>query len=209
MSLSAPGFVPPGWYPDPGGGRQWRAWNGTTWSDLTRPYGAATTTSTPGDSLALVQALDRLVRYGVGAIFAGLGLVVSVLAHWPGTAQPVPTWFAITFSNAGVAMLFMGSVLFAFAARALDGRWSAGALVPGLNVVVVAGLVHHRLSGRSPWRRVATETLLLAFFVTQSHLHPWLGVIPMVVALEHLVSTRALLEQVCGPPASANSSTSS
>lgn len=193
VTVRAPGIVPPGWYPDPSGGRQWRAWNGAAWSGLTRPYATSSPTATP-PSRSEARALDHLVRYGVGAFFAGLGLVVGVLAHWPHTARPVPLWFAVTFGNAGVAMLVAGTVFFALAARALDGHWSVGAVVPGLNVVIVAGLIHQQLTGRSSWRRVATETLLLGAFVTQSHLHPWLAIIPTVVALEHLVAIRSLVE---------------
>src|SRR5271156_4433898 len=77
VSLTSSSTVPPGWYPDPGGARQWRVWTGSTWSELTRPYGPATAPAaapaTPGvaSSLALIDGLNRLVRYGTLALFTG------------------------------------------------------------------------------------------------------------------------------------------
>lgn len=64
MSSPSPSTVPPGWYPDPSGERQWRVWTGMQWSDLTRPYRASAATSVAND-LALITALHRLVRYGI------------------------------------------------------------------------------------------------------------------------------------------------
>jgi len=85
MSLPTSRGVPPGWYPDPGGARQWRVWTGTTWSELTRPYGAPVLEVPLSSSLGLVNSLHRLTRYGVVDLYAGIGLIVSMLAHWPGT----------------------------------------------------------------------------------------------------------------------------
>ena len=193
--------VPPGWYPDPEGLRQWRVWNGETWTQLTRPFGD-TSPSSVGASLDLIRALHRLVRYGNVAAFAGLGLVVSMLAHWPGTPQPLPAWFAATALDAGLSLLVIGSACFSFGVRELEGRWTVLALIPGLNVLNFSALVVRRLGGRSPLRRVAAETLLLILFITQARVQPWLGVAPMMVAWGHTRWDQALLSEITGTPTS-------
>ena len=196
LSLSAP---PAGWYPDPGGALEWRAWNGAAWSQLTIPYDAPPNSSDPVGALEFVGALHRLARYGVVAVFAGLGLVVSTLAHWPGSAQPTPAWFATTVSDAGVALLVIGSVYFALGARALEGAWHPAALIPGLNVLWVTGLVYARRGGHPAWTRTLTQGALVALYVAQSHRHPWLGVIPVLVALELWSSLSTLVDELIGP----------
>ena len=123
MSLS-PSPVPSGWYPDPSGERQWRVWTGREWSELTRPYGEAAPAPSIVADLPLIQALHRLVRYGIVGDFAGMSIFVSVLAHWPGTAHPVSEWFAVAACNVAVALVLVGSACFAFAGsrarRSLD-----------------------------------------------------------------------------------------
>lgn len=202
MSLSPSSAVPPGWYPDPGGQRQWRVWTGTTWSELTRPYGEPVVLPPIVTSLPLIEALHRLLRYGIVAFLAGLGLVVNILAHWPGTARPVPLWFANTALDTGIGLLAIGSICFSFAVRELEGHWTIEAFVPGINVLVTGALVTQRLAGRSPLWRVLTETVLLALFIGQSHADPWLGVAPALVALDHMRWTSAFVERLAGPPRS-------
>jgi len=189
--------APPGWYPDPEGQRQWRVWTGTEWSTTTRPYGERRSEpSAPSETVSLIGSMQRLVRYGIVITFAGLGLVVSVLAHWPGTAHPSPTWFAVLASDVGVALLMLGSLVFAFAARALQGHWSVASWVPGVNILLVNGLVLERLTQRWPVQRVVSESVLMALFVAQSHVYPWLGIVPAVIALNHLGATSALVERL-------------
>ena len=199
MSLTSPDSPPPGWYPDPGGDRQWRVWSGARWSNLTRPYGEPVAPTSLATSLEAVRALHRLVRYGVVAVFAGLGLVVSVLAHWPGTAHPMGQPLAAILSDTGVALFAIGSVCYAFALRALEGRWTFAALVPGVNVVMLSGLMTMRVGGRSPLVRVTSEIVLLALFVAQSHAQVWLGIAPALVALDHARWSDALARRLTGP----------
>lgn len=200
MSLTPSNAIPPGWYPDPSGARQWRVWTGTNWSELTRPYGEPVVLTPVAASLPLIGALHRLLRYGIVAFFAGLGLVVNVLAHWPGTAKPTPFWFASTALELGIGLLLIGSLCFSFAARQLEGHWTIEAFLPGINVLVVSGLVTQRLGGRSPLWRVVTETILLALFIGQSHTELWLGVAPALVTLDHMRWTSALVDRLAGPP---------
>ncbi len=200
MSLTPSNAIPPGWYPDPGGARQWRVWTGTNWSELTRPFGEPVVSTPMAASLPLIDALHRLLRYGIVAFFAGLGLVVNVLAHWPGTAKPTPFWFASTALELGIGLLLIGSLCFSFAARQLEGHWTIEAFLPGINVLVVSGLVTQRLGGRSPLWRVLTETILLALFIGQSHTELWLGVAPALVTLDHMRWTSALVDRLAGPP---------
>lgn len=200
MSLSSHGPVPPGWYPDPGGERRWRVWTGSTWSELTRPYGEPVIPVPLVGSLSLINSLHRLVRYGIVALFSGIGLVVSVLAHWPGTHQPTPLWFAETATDAGVSLLVIGSVLFALALRELDGRWTPFTFVPGANALLVGASITRRLGRRSPALRVVTEGALIAFYVANAHRQPWLGVALVLVSFDQIQWTSALVDQLCGSP---------
>jgi hypothetical protein len=130
--------------------------------------------------------------------FAGLAIIVGVLAHWPGTAHPASLTFCVIASDAAMALLVIGSACFAFAARELHGRWSPWALLPGVNLMWVNALVTRRLGGR-PARRVASETVLLVLFVIQFHVQPWLGVAPMVAAVGQAQWTSTLVAQLAGP----------
>ena len=197
MSSSSPSTVPPGWYPDPAGNREWRVWTGTQWSELTRPYGPVATTASPVSHLALVQALRRLIHYGIVSVYAGLAFAVGVLAHWPGTAHPTSRTFAIIASDVAFALVAIGTACFAFAARELEGRWSLWQVLPGINLMGVNALVTTRL-GASALRRVASETVLLTLYVAQFHAQPWLCIAPMIVAAGHATGTWSLIEQLVG-----------
>jgi hypothetical protein len=181
MSLS-PTPVPSGWYPDPSGERQWRVWTGRDWSELTRPYGELAPTPNIAADLPLIQALHRLVRYGIAGDFAGMSILVSVLAHWPGTAHPVSEWFAVAACNVAVALVLIGSACFAFAARELEGHWTPWAFIPGVNLFAVNAIVTKRLGGH-PLRRVGAEAVLMVLFVVQFHAEAWLCVAPAIVAV--------------------------
>lgn len=174
-------------------------WTGTSWSELTRPYGERVSTPSLVDSLALISALNLLVRFGIVAVFSGLGLVVSVLAHWPGTRHPTPLWFAESASDLGLGLLVVGSVLFAFALRELVGRWTPLAFIPAVNIFAVEALVSQRLNARSASRRVLADVVLLALFIVEAHSAPWLAVALVVVALGQLQWTAALVDELCPP----------
>lgn len=198
MSLSTPDAVPAGWYPDPSGARQWRVWTGSKWSEVTRPYGDLRATTPLAANLSLVHALRRVWSVGVVGVVGGLGLLVSVLAHWPGTAHPTPEWFALVASSTAVAMLALGSVAFAFGAKELRGRWSIDALIPGVNFLLVSALVAQRL-GRQSFVRNFSEVVLLAAFAASSHADVWLGLAPMIVAFTQTLWVGALIDQLMGP----------
>lgn len=205
MSISLPGHVPPGWYPDPGGERQWRVWTGTDWSDLTRPYGEPPPREALPATIPLITSLHWLLRYGIVAFFAGTGIVTSTLAHWPGTYAPVPLWLAETAVDTGFALLIVGTALFALALRELDGHWSVAALMPGYNVLATSGRVIQRIAGKAVKRRVMTHFLLLALYVTQSHSQPWLGVALVIVAADQMQWVQALVDQLVGPATTSSS----
>ena len=190
--------VPPGWYPDPSGARQWRVWNGTAWSALTRPYGEVVATPRFASNLPLVQALRRIRGAGVVGVVGGLGLLVGVLAHWPGTAHPVPQWFALAASQLAVALLLVGSVVCAFGVRELAGRWSFGAFVPGVNFFIASALVTQRLGRLRAWR-LLSEVVLLVVFALSSRANLWLFVGPMIVAYVETSWFAALIDQLSGP----------
>lgn len=198
MSFPTPDAVPAGWYPDPSGTRQWRVWTGSKWSEVTRLYGEPSVPVRLAANLSLVQALARVRSLGVAGVVGGLGLLVSLLAHWPGTAHPTPEWFALMGSGAAVAMLAVGSVVCAFGARELRGHWSIGAFIPGVNFLLVSALVAQRLA--RPWfLRNTADVVLLAAYTASSHAHAWLGVAPMIVAFSQTLWVSALVEQLKGP----------
>jgi hypothetical protein len=192
---SSPTPVPTGWYPDPSGAGQWRVWTGTQWSELTRPYGEAVPAPSIASDLSLIQALHRLVRYGIAGDFAGVGILVSVLAHWPGTAHPESKWFAVTACNVAVALLVIGTACFAFAARELEGHWTPWAFIPGVNLFAVNVIVTRRLGGQ-PLRRVGAEVVLMALFVAQFHAEIWLCVAPVIVAVGESQWIATLIEHL-------------
>lgn len=197
MNSTASDATPPGWYPDPASERQWRVWTGDRWSELTRPYGPVDSPSNVGGDLELIKALYRLVRYGIVAVFTGLGVFVSVLAHWPGTAHPVTHTFAAIGIDAGLTLLVLGTASFALGARELEGRWTVWAVIPGVNIVVVNALITQRLGGR-PLQRVGAEVVLLMLFVDRFHVQPWLCIAPVIAAVGQLVWTSSLIDQLSG-----------
>lgn len=190
--------MPAGWYPDPSGTRQWRVWTGSKWSEVTRPYGDPRLPARLATNLSLVQALGRVRGVGVVGVVGGLALLVSVLAHWPGTAHPTPEWFALIASGTALAMLALGSVACAFGAKELRGHWSIDAIIPGVNFLLVSALVAQRL-GRHSFIRNIADVVLLAIFAASSHANVWLGVAPMIVAFTQTLWASALIDQLNGP----------
>ena len=134
---------------------------------MTRPYGDVAPAPSIATDLSLIQALHRLVRYGIAGDFAGISILVSVLAHWPDfpdlTAEDIRACFA-------------------FAARELEGHWTAWAFIPGVNLFAVNVIVTQRLGGQ-PLRRVGAEVVLMVLFVVQFHSELWLCVAPAAVAV--------------------------
>ena len=195
MSSPTPPTVPPGWYPDPTGAPQWRVWTGSQWSNLTRDFGSAPVRTSIVSSLSLLDALYSLVRYGVVGIFGGIGLLVGILAHWPGTAQPATLTFCVIALGAAVGMLAVGTACFAFAGRELAQRWTLWAVVPGLNVIVVSVLISVRL-GAKPALRVTSEVILMVLFASYYHRDPWLVLVPAVVAIGHSRWITSLIDRL-------------
>lgn len=199
VSSPASGPTPPGWYPDPGGERQWRVWTGRDWSKVTRPYGDPVTRSALSESLGLVSAVQRLVRYGVVAVFAGLGLLVSVAAHWPGSPHPINATLASTLLTASMALLLIGTACYALAGRELVGRWAPALLVPGLNVLIVSSHVSHELGDAGPVWRAGVDVALLVLFILGSRTYPYLAIIPAVVSLDLTTALMRLSGELVGP----------
>lgn len=190
--------APMGWYPDPSGERQWRWWTGGAWAASTIGYGEPALASKVSD-IALIQALHRLVRYAIAMFFVGLAILVSVQAHWPGSAKPVSETFAVTLANIAVALVLLGSICFACAARELEGGWKWWAFAPVLNLFVVLSVVTRRLGGR-PLRRVGSDVFLLVLFVVQFHHETWLCVAPVVLAVGESTWVAALIDKLLNTP---------
>lgn len=199
MSTSATSPIPPGWYPDPSGSRQWRVWTGADWSGVTRAYGERPDVARPPNAFSLVLALKRVQYLGIVGILGGLGLLVSVLAHWPGTAHPAPTWFAIIASVAATSLLALGTTVCAFGVKELEGRWSLGAFLPGMNLFVASALVNRRLGMRPTWR-IISEIVLLVVFAISSRDDLWLCIGPVIVAYLELTWFSALIDRLGARP---------
>ncbi len=198
MTSPATSPAPPGWYPDPAGERQWRVWTGRDWSVVTRSYDPEQPSAPIAESLGLVTATQRLVRYGVATVFAGLGLVVSVADHWPGTAHPINATLATTLLTVAVALIVLGTAGYAFAGRELAGRWSPILVVPGVNVIVVSSMISRRLGEVGPLRRAAANVALLALYVLESRNYPYLALLPALVSLDLMTSLTRMRSQLLG-----------
>jgi hypothetical protein len=168
------------------------------WSEATRPYPEPVATTSFVANLPLIQALRRVLVAGIVGVLGGLALLVSVLAHWPGTAHPAPWWFALTASNVAVALLLVGSVVCAFGVKELNGRWTLEAFLPGVNLFVASVLATRRLGRTRVWR-VVSEVVLLALFAVAAHDELWLCVGPVVVAYVETSWFSALIDQLSGP----------
>ncbi|HEY5104327.1 MAG TPA: DUF2510 domain-containing protein [Acidimicrobiales bacterium] len=198
MSFQTPSVVPPGWYPDPAGSRQWRVWTGTQWSEVTRPYGEGDEPTHLVANMELARTMQRVLRAGIVGVVGGLGLLVGALAHWSGTAHPAPRWFLLSALDVAVALLVVGSVVCAFGVKELKGRWSPEAFLPGVNLFVASALVAKRLGRNQSWR-VLSEVVLLVLFVMSLHANIWLAVGPMIVAYIETSWFGALVDQLSGP----------
>jgi len=199
--------IPPGWYPDPAGLRQWRVWNGTEWSDVTRPYGEATLVprlESPGATgplpgLALISSLRRLTHFGVLAYYAGLALLVGVIAHWPGHSHPATARFASATLGAGVGLTLIGTISFGVCVRSLRGRWTLDALVPVVNSFAAAWWICNALGLPAPAARVGSDAIITLGFLALSARQPWVGLALAAVAVTQLSRAYALIDQVSGP----------
>ncbi|MGC8510920.1 MAG: hypothetical protein ACP5PB_08640 [Acidimicrobiales bacterium] len=190
---SDPPSAPPGWYPDPEGGRQWRVWSGDRWSALTRSYGPRATAPSPVEALNALRALHRVRRSGVAATFAGLGLLVSILTHWPGSAHPLDANSALVGLDVALALVTWGAAATAVALRALRGRWGLVAVVPGLNTLALRATLARERDAASAPRLALTQGMAIALFTALAHTAPWLAILPAALALDHECAvTRAL-----------------
>ncbi|MBU6514304.1 MAG: DUF2510 domain-containing protein [Acidobacteriota bacterium] len=195
--------IPAGWYPDPSGERQWRVWNGSQWSHLTRPYGeppAATPTKRFGlEELATLDSLRRITQFGVLAYYTGFALLISVVGHWPGRAHPVSERFASAALGAAIGLTLIGTIYFAMCVRALRGRWSLEGLIPVVNTFVAAREMSRRLAMAGAGPRIVLDILLTLGFVALCPTQPWVGVALASVAFNQLARAYALIDLLSGP----------
>jgi Protein of unknown function (DUF2510) len=197
--MPEPPRVPPGWYPDPNGQRQWRVWTGSMWSTTTRPFDVAGESATTRVAEAL--AAHRLERYGVGGVCAGLGLAVSVAAHWPGTAHPMNATAATALMSLAIALLAVGTASYALCGRDLLGRWVWPLVVPGVNVAAVSSLVARRLGDPGPGRRALIDVVAATTYVLLYRDYPVLALVPALVAADLALSLSRLDLGGAAPPA--------
>ncbi len=197
--------IPPGWYPDPSGARQWRVWNGTAWSDVTRSYAPLAETATTdqataapssASTLLVVAALHRLTQFGVLAYYAGFALLVSLISHWPGQPHPVTARFANATLGAAMGLTLIGAISFAVCVYALRGRWTWDALVPFVNTLVASYLISKHLGTNNSRYRVGADAFITVGFVLLCPSEPWVGVALAGVAFTQLARAYVLLDRL-------------
>ena len=193
--------IPPGWYPDPSGERQWRVWNGAAWSNITRAYGppASDPVAPFGPAeLDTLSALHRLNRFGLLAYYVGFALVVSVTTHWPGHARAMSLRVASPLLGVAIGLTLIGALAFAAVVRALRGRWSVEAVVPVLNSFVASSLISRRLGIANNTLRLGLDALVTLGYVTLSSTNAWFGVFFASVAAYQYVRSSLLVDVLAG-----------
>jgi hypothetical protein len=161
--------APPGWYPDPGGERAWRRFDGDDWTDELIAYGEESTR--PGRRVESVAAHRAMLRYGIVSWFAGAAIVVeAVVTRGSSPAGAGATAWLI---GLGVAGALVGFLAVARATVSLGGP-TGWAFVPFVNLVAwswraVAGASHplswsrgHRLTQRQLATLAAAEEAAVA-----------------------------------------------
>ncbi len=191
------GSIPAGWYPDPSGARQWRVWNGTAWSNVTRAYaplatGASASAPSAATQLGVAEletlsALRRLKHFGIVAYYVGFALVVGLVDHWPGHARAISLRLASPLLGVAVGLSVIGYVSFAAAVRGLRGRWSLDAVVPVVNTFAASLVMSTRLGVVNNTFRLLVDALVTAGYVLASRTNPWFGVfLASVAAYQYL-----------------------
>ena len=197
--------VPPGWYPDPAGLRQWRVWNGTTWSDVTRPYGPLET-PTHADSrfdpaeLETLGSLRRLTQFGIFAYYTGLALMVSVVSHWPGRSDPLSARFANAAFSVALGLIVIGTLSFATCVRDLRGRWTWDAVLPVVNTFAAAYWMSRRLCFEGFEWRLGADALITFGFVFLNASQPWIGVALAGLAFTQLARAYLVMDRISAAP---------
>jgi hypothetical protein len=92
---------PAGWYPDPGGGAQWRRWLGTSWADATMPFSPPV----PDD---LTLARERAAWWGL-----------RVVAPW---ALAAPAFAAVSLASESRSFAAVRRWLHAYVSAELHHR---------------------------------------------------------------------------------------
>ena len=200
MSVVSSPPTPAGWYPDPSGERQWRVWNGREWSGVTKPfahYSPLHVTPSPAD---VRRSLDVLQRYAIPAVFGGLGLLLSTLAHWPGTNNPTSATWASIAGIIAIGLLSSSSVLIAAAVRHLQGHWSVDAFIPGLNILSVNVLIARRLGLDSLGSGPLYEGLMLVATCWLFHQGPFMFLLLVGLTRSYLVRIGFLLRALDHAP---------
>jgi hypothetical protein len=203
------GQVPAGWYPDPSGERQWRVWNGSEWSNVTRPY--AERVDTPGtatfgvEELAVINTLRRLTQFGILAYYAGFGLLASLIVHWPGHAHPVSPRFASATLGAAMGLTLIGAITFAASVRALRGRWTLDAVLPVVNTFASSYWMSRRLGINNPAPRLFIDAVITTGFVALVAAQPWVGIALASVAFSQLARAYVLIDRLSGTASAATS----
>lgn len=102
MSQASP---PPGWYPNPNGGRGQSYWDGNAWTDRDRPADGETTSSPAGDSDS-----SKKTAFSIGVcVLAVIGLFMSMQSVSLLTGSG-PVWTGVAVVGVATALSFFLSV---------------------------------------------------------------------------------------------------
>lgn len=138
---------PAGWYPDPAGEPQWRAWNGRTWASVTRPFHSAP--FTPLENLARARERRRVKYFGVLTQFAGVVLGANVLA--PDPRATTHSFVLATALTVAVALTLVGTVQVAVFLRRQTPLGSLARYLPVVNLMVLRQGLSASLARRYRW----------------------------------------------------------
>lgn len=199
MSTPSTTTIPAGWYPDPAGAAQWRLWNGRDWTTLTKPYNTMVTTVPPLAAMAPASALRWVRRVGIPAYFGGLGLLLSTLAHWPGTAQPTSSTWAVVAGLVAVGTLSVATILCGYGVYALQGHWSLDVVIPGLNLLSVMVLVLRRLGVANFTAAMAIDAFMIVVVIVTFRQSPLACLLLMALTRSQMNRVAALLSILESP----------
>ncbi len=175
QSTEHPG-VPPGWYPDPSGGLQWRAWNGREWTGLTRAYGDVH--ELHAEDVVILGVLRRLRWSALPALYVGLGLLVGAMnerpSHVAGVVALSTTSWTIMISLS-LGLILGATVAIAVALRLLEDRVRMSQFLPLISAWRLTRVLAALLRAETTLVRWQVSVSVISFVIALATLNPWMS----------------------------------
>ncbi len=167
---------PPGWYPDPSGEPQWRAWNGRAWTTLTQPYEVSSPIG-PGEIVTL-GVLRRLRWSGLPALYVGLALLIGAYDYRPSSIPGVNALSGTLWTvevSLGIGLILGATAVNAVALRLLEGRSRWSQWVPFFAGWRLTRTLSFRLGAEQSLGRWQIAVSLISVFIALATLNPWIS----------------------------------